>query len=424
MSGYTYDAAGNLTADGSHSYQWDAENHLKSIDNGTNGAFTYNAYGWRVYNTSGPVNHLYDPSGQPIGGNWANGAGWNAGIRFGSRLMAMYAGDGGHTAYFTHANALGSSSQTTDYAGNGGQAILFFPYGQKMSVSSNLYPNTYFQFYASIQLYDTANNGYVPPFRYYVPEQSHWLTPDPLAGDISNPQSLNRYAYVGNNPTSSIDPLGLRDCSKEPNPRACWIETYWGLGNSLQPTFGDLNDALAWLQTYSCAGGDCTYYFNFDAAFLGTLGGNTSREFLSGLKDKFLDFLAAHANYLPGVCTAGVFGFGTGGIGNDKGGGQGGVLTDKQIGQPATTQPIGEIGYGPVGVGQTPSETLVFVEPAPKVPVGVVYAANPKNFFINNSGISIGLFAGKAGNKKGLAGAFGGGAYLTFSSAANCLKNF
>src|SRR6266478_3643791 len=113
----------------------------------------------------------------------------------------------------------------------------------------------------------------------------------------------------------------------------------------------------------------------------------------SGLKDKFLDFLSAHANYLPGVCTAGVFGFGTGGVGNDKGGLQGGVLIDKQIGQPATTQPIGEVGYGPVGVGQTPSETLVFVEPAPKVPVGVVYAANPQNAFINNSGISIGFFA-------------------------------
>src|SRR5207253_8770986 len=37
-SGYTYDAAGNLTADGSgtgsHTYQWDAENRLISIDSG------------------------------------------------------------------------------------------------------------------------------------------------------------------------------------------------------------------------------------------------------------------------------------------------------------------------------------------------------------------------------------------------------
>jgi hypothetical protein len=159
-----------------------------------------------------------------------------------------------------------------------------------------------------------------------------------------------------------------------------------------------------------------------DAAWMSS--GNSSGGFFSGIKDKFLDFLAAHANYLPGVCTAGVFGFGTGGVGNDKGGLQGGVLVDKQIGQPATTQPIGEVGYGPVGVGQTPSETLVFVEPAPKVPVGAVFAANPQNGFINNSGISIGLFAGKAGSGKGFAGGFGGGAYLTFSSAANCLKNF
>ena len=37
-----------------------------------------------------------------------------------------------------------------------------------------------------------------------------WLSPDPLAGDITNPQSLNRYAYVINNPTSAIDPPGLK----------------------------------------------------------------------------------------------------------------------------------------------------------------------------------------------------------------------
>jgi hypothetical protein len=154
------------------------------------------------------------------------------------------------------------------------------------------------------------------------------------------------------------------------------------------------------------------------------LCGNSSGGFLSGLKDKFLDFLARNANYLPGVCTAGAFGFGTGGLGNDKGGCQGGVLIDKQIGKPTTVQPLGEVGYGPVGVGATPSEALVFVSPAPKVDAGVVFAADWHNGFINNSGISIGLFVGRSGNKKGIAGGYGGGAYLTFSSAANCLKNF
>ena len=36
------------------------------------------------------------------------------------------------------------------------------------------------------------------------------MSPDPLGGDITNPQSLNRYAYVLNNPTTLTDPLGLQ----------------------------------------------------------------------------------------------------------------------------------------------------------------------------------------------------------------------
>jgi hypothetical protein len=36
------------------------------------------------------------------------------------------------------------------------------------------------------------------------------MSPDPLGGDITNPQSLNRYAYVMNNPTTLTDPLGLQ----------------------------------------------------------------------------------------------------------------------------------------------------------------------------------------------------------------------
>jgi RHS repeat-associated protein len=53
-------------------------------------------------------------------------------------------------------------------------------------------------------------------FREYNPEPGRWLTPDPLAGEITNPQSLNRYTYVLNQPTTLTDPSGL-DCEQEMN---------------------------------------------------------------------------------------------------------------------------------------------------------------------------------------------------------------
>jgi|GEM_PF-6423335 len=142
-------------------------------------------------------------------------------------MLAQYQSNG---ADFTHVNPLGSETQNTDYAGNGGQAILYYPWGQVWQNPSGGYPNSFYQIFASLQLYDTSTDGYVPPFRYYIPEQSRWLTPDLLAGDIMNPQSLNRYAYVLNNPATLIDPLGLgqclpgtpgyeSDCPKQPPPR-------------------------------------------------------------------------------------------------------------------------------------------------------------------------------------------------------------
>jgi len=174
-------------------------------------------HGWRVYNSSGSLSYLLDPSGQLLGGAWSGG-GQNSAIRLGSRMLAQYQSNG---ADFTHVNPLGSETQNTDYAGNGGQAILYYPWGQVWQNPSGGYPNSFYQIFASLQLYDTSTDGYVPPFRYYIPEQSRWLTPDPLGGDVTNSQSLNRYAYALNNPTTLIDPLGLDPCDRNPDSRAC-----------------------------------------------------------------------------------------------------------------------------------------------------------------------------------------------------------
>ena len=47
--------------------------------------------------------------------------------------------------------------------------------------------------------------------RQYAAWMGRWTAPDPYNGsyDLANPQSLNRYAYVNNNPLGFVDPSGL-----------------------------------------------------------------------------------------------------------------------------------------------------------------------------------------------------------------------
>jgi YD repeat-containing protein len=77
VDSYTYAAFGDLTADGTgvgtHTYQWDGEGRLNSVDNGSTWTFTYNALGERVkshYGTDMNYNwweYIYDAAGEVVG---------------------------------------------------------------------------------------------------------------------------------------------------------------------------------------------------------------------------------------------------------------------------------------------------------------------------------------------------------------------
>ena len=45
--------------------------------------------------------------------------------------------------------------------------------------------------------------------RYYNPGIGRFLSADPFPGFAGSPQSLNRYAYAGNNPVNRQDPSGM-----------------------------------------------------------------------------------------------------------------------------------------------------------------------------------------------------------------------
>ena len=55
------------------------------------------------------------------------------------------------------------------------------------------------------------------------PIMGRMLSADPILGDLTNPQTLNRYSYVINNPASLTDPSGYWFASCENNIPTCTV---------------------------------------------------------------------------------------------------------------------------------------------------------------------------------------------------------
>ena len=53
--------------------------------------------------------------------------------------------------------------------------------------------------------------------RYFKSNMGRFMSPDPVGGSLLNPQTLNKYAYVINNPLTNTDPTGLYGCEDSTN---------------------------------------------------------------------------------------------------------------------------------------------------------------------------------------------------------------
>jgi len=201
-AGYTYDQAGNLTKDSSnsspHTYQWDAEGRVASVDSGNTWSFTYNALGQRVLWSypGGAALHMFDPDG-----TWLGNAGHYSVFWFEGRYLAAYEGS---ETYFDHVNSIGSTSMMTDHAGNPIEDVLFTPWGDVLTASGSGGWS-----FAKMPYDDPETTTDLTPARVFGPNFGRWLSPDPLGGRLEDPQTLNKYAYVRNNPASLTDPTGL-----------------------------------------------------------------------------------------------------------------------------------------------------------------------------------------------------------------------
>ncbi len=102
---------------------------------------------------------------------------------------------------FYHPDHLGSTSVTSDAPGQLKERITYLPYGSPLEESDELYQFTSQEWSGELGIYDYGA-------RQYNPVLKRFMQADTVIPDYYNPQLLNRYSYVGNNPLKYVDPTG------------------------------------------------------------------------------------------------------------------------------------------------------------------------------------------------------------------------
>lgn len=111
-------------------------------------------------------------------------------------------GSGGTTSsdiYFYFSDGLGTARVVTASDGTVCYDADLYPYGGERVYNYNCGTSEVFTAY---ERDGESGNDYASA-RYYTSGTGRFMSPDPLGGDISDPQSLNRYAYVRNNPANA-----------------------------------------------------------------------------------------------------------------------------------------------------------------------------------------------------------------------------
>jgi len=241
----SFDPPGNMTADrsgtGTHTYQWDAEARLSSVDKnsgitcgtGTSNAsacYDYNALGQRVQGTYGGASYagswewLFDVNGEEMdecdAAYDSGGRCWSySWVRLGGRSIADFFSNS--SAAFNHVDNLGTTTLVTAGDGTAKTDLRFYPYGQVWLSGGS---GTWDVHFAGMQFPETNFAPWLmpTPARKYDPPLGRWLSTDPAgakAAIFSNPQSWNLYAYVTDNPTDEVDPSG--ECGCDPSDPYC-----------------------------------------------------------------------------------------------------------------------------------------------------------------------------------------------------------
>jgi RHS repeat-associated protein len=201
MFGYAYDAAGNLLSNGVTPLTWDAESRLTSAAGAT---YIYDAEGNRVEKQGVGVTDTVYFGGKPIArlaaGQWTD-------LIYGPNgMLAEVAGTQTAQPTYRLLDHLGTEIGQTDASAQLINPLDYRPFGGVFSGNTNdpyLFTGKERDAESGLDYFGA---------RYYGSNMGRWMSPDWSAkasavpyAKLDNPQSLNLYGYVGNNPLSARD---------------------------------------------------------------------------------------------------------------------------------------------------------------------------------------------------------------------------
>lgn len=202
-SGYQYDAAGNLTTIPSvGNYTYDAENNLISAGGLS---YIYDANDVRSEKSDG-TKYLFGPDGQVIDEANTSFTITNQYIYFNGMRIARRDASGNVTYYF--GDQIGSSRVMTDSSGNLCYDADFYPFGGERAYTTTC--SQKYKFTGQERDFESNLDNFTA--RHYTNQYGRFMSTDPLMGNIGDPQTLNRYAYVRNSPLTLTDPSGMDPC--------------------------------------------------------------------------------------------------------------------------------------------------------------------------------------------------------------------
>ena len=212
-SNYTphYDDNGNLTQDDQHTYAYDFDNHLVSVDNGNTATYTYDALGRRISKSimlPTPTTIRYYYAGNQIVEERDVNDNVTATYLYGIGIDDILQMRRNGQDYWYHKNHLGSVVALTNEQGSVVERYEYDPYG-KLTIygandnvlASSAVGNIY---YFTGRECDVETGLYHYRARALHPELGRFMQQDPML----YADAMGLYHYVGNMPTMMVDPWG------------------------------------------------------------------------------------------------------------------------------------------------------------------------------------------------------------------------